>query len=134
MNSDERACCDCGRPIPIYDIRCDFCFPLFLKAHPDIEVYGANLQTAPTFPEYGPVISPQSEASRRFYRTFEALVDAIGPDGIDWAIARLRVRLALTDRAIARLRVRLALTDRAIEAIKSYETVNSVSPDSKCSE
>jgi hypothetical protein len=44
MNEDERACFDCGRPIPIREIRCKSCFVVFVDAHPGMEVYGANLQ------------------------------------------------------------------------------------------
>jgi len=44
MNEDQRACFDCGRPIPILEIRCKLCFVRFVDAHPGMEVYGANLQ------------------------------------------------------------------------------------------
>jgi hypothetical protein len=62
----------------------------------------------------------QTEALKRFDARWQQLVDAIGPEGVEQAIVRLRGRLVLIDRAI--------------EAVKSYETVNGVSPDSKCSE
>lgn len=62
----------------------------------------------------------QTEALERFDARWRQLVDAIGPE--------------VVEQAIVKLRGRLVLIDRAIEAVKSYETVNGVSPDSKCSE